>query len=160
MTSGLHLRDATIMDMPFQCWIKECHQKISERASAFSLLKLLAVRCLADFSRSMRRLVNVRPEWTTLLASCKYPTKDSRSFFLQHLYLIHFSSRACRRCSFSVGSLSSRLTVSMMIPRKVKQVDGPSRFVTARGMFSIAHMATKRRRLLLHSSVPGAPPVM
>ena len=75
--------------------------------------------------------MNVRPGRITMLASCKYPTSDSRSLLLQHFRYAHLWSLDCRRCSFSAGSLSSNcmVYVSSSIPRNVRVARGWALFL-------------------------------
>ena len=120
ITSGDERRESCIMESPFQCSMKLCHHMMSERASVF--MRVLNV---------YRTIV--RPERMTALASCRQPTNDSRSLFLQHFRWIHFFRSTLSLASFWVGSLSSSLMVSSSMPRKVKHVVGPSFLWLARG---------------------------
>ena len=84
--------------------------------------------------------MNVRPGRMTMLASCKYPTSDSRSLLLQHFRYAHLWSWDCRQCSFSAGSLSSNCMVSSSIPRNVRVVDGLSFSPSGVGWWSSAQV--------------------
>ena len=75
--------------------------------------------------------MKVRPGRITTLASCRYPTRDWRSCFLQHFNLDQRESIHFRRVSFSCGRRRTIDSVSNSMPRKVRHVAGPSCLSTA-----------------------------
>ena len=160
MISGLLRRRLCIIDKPFQCSMKDAHQKMSERASTLSLTKELEERWCADFRASMRRRINVRPERTTTLASCSWPTRDSRSLFFTDLRWVHCWSRDLSRMSLWCGSRNSSLSVSNSTPRKMMHVVGPSCLSIAVGRPRISQVLMRVDKFLLHSSDFGAPEVI
>ena len=131
-TSGLERRDWCIIERPFQCSMKQHHHIISEQASRLSLRKQFARLWWDAVIRSIRRRRKVRPGRMTMLASCNWPTSDSRSLLVQHLRHIQSASVDWRRRSLWCRIRSSCLTVSSSIPRKTRHDEESSCFSSAR----------------------------
>ena len=64
----------------------------------------------------------------------------------QALWLPHPSSKALKRSSLSGGSRSWPATVSIVIPKKERQVVGPSRLCAAVGTPNSLHTLSKVSR--------------
>ena len=120
------------MDMPFQDSMNMCHHLMSGLAS---LLILVMLRCLhfASVRREISLPMNNLPGLTTLQAWLRCPRSDS-SFSLEHTFLnCHSDRSSLSLLSFSCGSLSSMAIVSISIPRKTRQVEGPTHLWVASG---------------------------
>ena len=118
------------MDMLFQDSMNMCHHLMSDLAS---LLIIVMLRCLhfASVRREISLPMNDLPGLTTLQAWLRRPRSDS-SFYLEHTFLnCHSDRSSLRLLCFSCGSLSSMAIVSISIPRKTRQVEGPTHLCDA-----------------------------
>ena len=137
---------------PFQGCRKMCHQNKSDLKALFSLvmkcsfLSFAAVKYIHE--------TKVFPGLTTFVACCNVPASDNNSrfvaFFLgSQAFII---SRVLE--SLSVGSLISMRLVSSMIPRKDKEVAGPSSLSVVNGKQRSLH---NNVRLCWHTWDSGGP---
>lgn len=85
---------------------------------------------------------------------------DKSSLFVQAFLPCH-SLIDCRNWdSFSLGSQSSIVTVSISIPREVVHHVGPSDFFASMGTPAVSHVVSIRYMLFAHSFEFGLPRVI
>ena len=73
-----------ISEMPFHPSMYISHHIKSECVDAFSLIQWSLRRKAA--TSSIKRRTNVRPGWITVAACCRWPRRDSNSFFLHPFF--------------------------------------------------------------------------
>ena len=95
--SGWNFLSSIIIDRPFHCSMKQCHHMTSDWACLLRRIKTFSCQWLKDFSALIRCLIKVRPDRTTMLASCSRPMSDSSCFRLQNLNDTHFCIVCLRR---------------------------------------------------------------
>ena len=79
----------------------------------------------------------MRPGGTTLAVKDRRPMRDWSCRLVQEDCSNHLASSARMEANFSGGSLASNFSVSNEIPRNTIDVEGPSNFSLAIGMFSL-----------------------
>ena len=143
--------------MPFQVCTNKCHHMRSER-------KFFERRVKKD--RWRRRAAslyilatNVRPGFTTFVACCNRPTRDSISLFVAFRFLSQVASRLRILCSLSAGRRAIISWVSKVMPRNVRLWEGPSTFSRASGMPRVEHTSLIMVRLRAHVEDPGGPSI-
>ena len=132
-----------------------CHQNKSDLKALFSFvikcsfLSFAAVKYICE--------TKVLPGLTTFVACCSVPTSDSNSLFVafflgsQAFIISHVLE------SLSAGNLISMRQVSSMIPRKDKEVAGPSSLSVAKGTPRSLHNDVKMSTLYWHTWDSGGP---
>ena len=119
--------------------MNKCHHLKSERKSCDSRVKNDK---RLSFAASPYILdTKLLPGFTTFVACCNKPTRDSISLFVALCLCSQLDSRLQILWSFSPGRQASILLVSRVMPRKVRQSDGPSTFSRASGIPKSAHTA-------------------
>ena len=117
---------------PFQLWINACHQWRSERKLLFKWAKCLIFLTLAAVRYIL--VTNILRGFTTLLACWSNRTSDKISLLVAFLQCNRLVSCCFIQLSLSSGCLACIFWVLGMIPRKIRQWDGPSTISIARGI--------------------------
>ena len=123
--------ESRISYLPFQVGRNFAHQEMSFLASEFKEIRWDNLSTVVD--KSMRRLINIRPDGITLEANESFPINESRSLLVHFFKFDHFCSIATRADSLSSGNLSDIVCESISIPRNVSLVSGPTIFSGAKG---------------------------
>ena len=143
--------------MPFQLCINKCHHLRSERNAFESRVK--NDKRLRQAASLYILATNVCPGFTTFVACCNNPTWDSISLFVA-LFLLSQVAKSLRiHCNLSFGRRVSILLVSKVMPKKVRQCDGPSTFSRASGIPSVEHISLIVHKLWVQVEDPGGPRV-
>ena len=121
-----------------------------DRASA--LLRSLTV---VDNSVSRRR--KRRPDGTTLAANDSLPISDRRSLFVVLCFPSQDLIKRVISCSLSGGNRSCWSAMSMVMPRNVMVVAGPSSLSKATGIPSFSHTLSMVSVDSLQVGCPGGP---
>ena len=101
--------------------------------------------------------MKVRLQHLIFVACCNNLTRERISRFVAVFFPSHLVREALILSILSSGSLISMLTVSSMIPRKVREVDGPSIFFGASRTPKLVHNCMKVLRFCWHSGERGGP---
>ena len=104
---------------------------------------------------SIRFLMNERPGRTTAAAWFRRPIRDCSSLLVGFVVDCQRRRVCFSRVSFATGSLSTWLRVSISIPRKVRDVEGPSTLPGAAGRPSSAPSPSAVCRAEAHAGLPG-----
>ena len=142
---------------PFHEPIKWNHHSKSPLTSALRQMKWSTQVALVDMSISLQR--NVLPAWTTLQEWEREPISDSNSRFLQAFLPLHCAICSYNCVSFSSGRRSSFLRESNLIPRKTKEVVGPTDLEGSMGRLTLSHIDCIIRVFFRHSLVCRAPTI-
>ena len=104
---------------------------------------------------------NVHPGFTTLVAHCNKPTRDSISFFVVFFFLSQVASRLQILCSLSASKHAMISLVSKVMPRKVRILEWPSTFSRASGKPREEHtfLIVTRLCACTHMEDPGGPSI-
>ena len=142
-------------DVPFQVRTKVNHHARSDLKLAFIWMGILPLggRQVSCSRSSILRRKDL-PACTTLHAWLSRPHKDSRSLWTHHLLVLQSWKRPASRWSLSCWR---RCTVSILMPRKVRHVVGPSLLWGARGTPRQRHSLSSVSRESWHWVVFGAP---
>ena len=143
--------------MPFQACTNKYHHLRSERKSFDRRVKK---------DRRQRRTAilyilatNMCPGFTTFVACCNRPTRDSISLFMAFLFLSQVASKLRILCSLSAGRHAINSWVSKVMPKNVQLWEGPSTFSRASGIPRVEHTPLTVTRLCAHVEDPGGPRV-
>lgn len=107
------------VDTPFQCSANVLHHCRSARK--LSRIWWWPLVALGVRSRSIIRRRNALPGLTTRQACWSKPINDSNSRLRQDFRDAHFSNAACKWDNFSAGRRSVPDSISISIPRNVRQ---------------------------------------
>ena len=95
------------------------------------------------------------PLLTTFVACWRRPTKDKISLLVAFFLWSQVDSSCWIQCNLSPDKRISMRCVSKTIPRKVKEVVGPSAFSNARGMPRSVHICWIVSKLRWQVCAPG-----
>ena len=136
---------------------KASHHARSAWNLALSLIQWSRFLTLVD--KSIIRLRMVRPTCTTLQTWGNFPISDNSSRFLHTCLSRQALINDLSITRFCSGSRISLQTVSNVMPRKVRTVDGPSNLSAFRGTPNLLHYSNITSRLFLHFADSGLPTV-
>ena len=120
--------ESRILYLPFQVGRNFAHQEMPFLASEFKEIRWDNLSTAVD--KSVRRLINIRPDGITLEANESFPINESRSLLVHFFKFDHFCTISD---SLSSGNLSDIVCESISIPRNVSLVSGPTIFSGAKG---------------------------
>ena len=107
------------------------HQSMSALASRFKYMKWSRLETTVD--KSINLLKKMRPGLTTLQAKERSPMSDNNSRLVRFLRTPQVANSCLTSANFSFGSLMVMATVSISMPRNVRQVAGPPVLSVAMG---------------------------
>ena len=119
------------MQIPFHWGAKFVHHCKSEQNSLLSLIWWCNSE--TEDNKSIILLGKHLPNRTTKAAWWSTPIRDSRSRFRQTFLSPHLHTKCWRLDSLSAGRRAVRLTESNSMPRKTRDVVGPSALLGAMG---------------------------
>ena len=143
--------------MLFQACTNKCHHLRSERKSFDRQVK--KDRRRRQTASLYILATNVPPGFTTFVACCNRPTRDSISLFVAFLFFSQVASKLQILCGLSAGRRAIISWVSKVMPKNVRLWEGPSTFSRASGIPRVEHTSLIVARLRAHVEDPEGPRV-
>ena len=125
-------------ELPFQSWRNVFHHVRSALDPALRRMKWCGALSRERSENSCRR--NIRPCGMTVVAWDKWPKSDSNCRLVHVRRCIHCCIASWSLWNLSAGRRSSKVSVSIRIPRNIRTVVGPSVLLTATGIPSLANV--------------------